>query len=120
MAKKRVLIVEDEAIVAFDLKLLLESLGFEVIAILTDGGEAVSYSRVNEPDLIMMDVFLSDNVSGIEAVREIRKSVGSPVVYISASTDPETYAMAETTEFVGFITKPYSETDVAKTVKAFL
>lgn len=107
MEKKSILIVEDELISAWALKMQLESWDFNVLPIIVDGKD-VSYIAINNrPDVILMDIFLDDDVTGIDAVKEIHKSLYIPVIYITASNDPVTFKLMRETRFFDYLKKPY-------------
>ena len=83
----RILIVEDERIVARDLSDSLEGLGYEVAGIVSSGEEAIEMTGEQLPDLVLMDIILRGNLDGISASREIRERYDIPVVYLTAHTD---------------------------------
>ena len=81
---KRILIVEDEAIVSMDLRYKLESLGYSVPAEISSGEEAVDAASRLRPDVVLMDIRLSGDMDGIDAAARIRDQFGVPVVYLTA------------------------------------
>lgn len=106
MGNKRILLVEDEAVTAMDLKSSLIQLGYEVPAVVARGEDAIHAAAELCPDLILMDISLAGPMSGIEAADEIRKSHAIPVVFLTAHTDPETLGRAKRTEPFGYLPKP--------------
>jgi len=83
----RVLIVEDEYIIAQDLKMTIMSYGHEVIDVVTTGEDAIAYASKYDPDLIFMDIKLDSDLDGIEAARTIRKTANIPIIFCSAYVD---------------------------------
>lgn len=80
----RILVVEDEQIVAADLAAKLDSLGYEVAGIASSGEEAISLSETLRPELVLMDVRLQGRMDGTEAARRIQRATGAPIVFITA------------------------------------
>jgi len=116
MEKKKILIVEDESITAYELKLRLTKWDYEVIAVVTKGEDAIAFAIEMKPDLILMDIFLDDDIDGIEAAEEILKIVEIPIIYLTASEDSVTYERAMNTKNNGFLTKPYSPNILKKSL----
>ncbi|MCD6185626.1 MAG: response regulator, partial [Deltaproteobacteria bacterium] len=112
MPKIRILIVEDEAIVAQDLKTILENLGYEVPAIAASGEEAVESALALSPDLVLMDIKLKGNIDGIEAVSRIRKKIDLPVIYLTAYADGDTLKRAKITTPLSYMLKPFDEKEL--------
>ncbi len=110
--KKRVFIVEDSGIVAMELRRILEGLGYAVSGIAGNGEEAVNLCLAEPPDLILMDIKLPGKMNGIEASREIRKSINVPVIFTTAYSDSETVQEVQKTYPFGFVVKPYREKDL--------
>ncbi|OGR01615.1 MAG: hypothetical protein A2511_06400 [Deltaproteobacteria bacterium RIFOXYD12_FULL_50_9] len=106
MAKKRILLVEDEAITAMDMKSNLISLGYEVPEIVASGEGAIRAAAEVCPDLILMDITLSGAMTGIEAAEAIRKSQAIPVVFLTAHADSDTVWKAKQAEPFGYLPKP--------------
>ncbi|MGB9938144.1 MAG: PAS domain S-box protein [Methanobacterium sp.] len=102
----KILIVEDEAITAMDIKRTLEFLGFEVIFTASRGEEAVKKAEELKPDLILMDITIKGEIDGIETAEIIKEQFDIPVIYLTAHSDKSTYERAKLTEPYGFITKP--------------
>lgn len=83
-APLRVLIVEDEALIAMNLESLIEDFGFEVCAVAAMGAEAVTFARALHPEVILMDVNLIGDMDGIEAARQIREAVDARIIFVTA------------------------------------
>lgn len=109
MSKPRIMIVEDEGVVALQIRESLESLGYAVPVVAMSGEEAVEKLMETEPDLILMDVKLPGGLSGIEAARRIRHRLDVPIVYLTAFSDEETLALAKATDPYGYVLKPFEE-----------
>ncbi|MBI2440758.1 MAG: response regulator [Lentisphaerae bacterium] len=120
MANKRILIVEDESIVAKDIESSLTGLGYTVAGIVALGEEAVELSGVLKPDLILMDVMLKGAMDGIAAAERIRREHALPVIYLTAYTDQDTLERAKATEAFGYLLKPFEERDLHVTIEMAL
>lgn len=118
MRTLRVLIVEDEMIIAWNLKSAFEKLGCSVLPIAATAEKAVSLSRQERPDLVTMDVMLRGDRSGIEAAAEIRAFSGVPIVFITANTDQIDDRVLTATRAQGVFVKPASEPDL-RTILGF-
>jgi CheY-like chemotaxis protein len=86
--KARILIVEDESIVAFDLSSRLEAMGFNVIGIASNGVTAIEIAKKELPDMVLMDIMLGGEIDGIETAKKINESNFIPVIYLTAYSDP--------------------------------
>jgi DNA-binding response OmpR family regulator len=106
MKKKKVLIVEDDRLLAIVLRKMAISMNFEVADVAHGGEEAIRLVEEHQPDLIMMDILLSDRISGIEAMQKIRKHSDVPVIYISAQADAETRQLAMEVQNSFYLKKP--------------
>lgn len=113
--KPTVIVVEDEAITALNLRYDLEDLGYEVLDTLDTGADAVEKSVDMFPDMVLMDINLKGNVNGIEAANEISE-IGIPVIYLTANTDDFTAFDALKTAPYGYISKPYVMRDLELTM----
>ena len=97
MAKTKILIVEDEGIVALDLRTQLRDLGYQIVATVKSGQAAVQQAEQTRPDLVMMDIRLKGEMDGITAVEQIRAQFDVPVVYLTAQWDKPTRERARAT-----------------------
>jgi CheY-like chemotaxis protein len=86
----KILIVEDENIIAFDIRVMLEDLGYMVSAIVSSGEESIREASKKKPDLVLMDIKLKGNIDGVSAGQEIFKQFRIPIVYLTAYSDPAT------------------------------
>ncbi len=104
-----ILIAEDETIIALDISNTLQRLGYNVIGIASSGTEIFQQLEKSVPDLVMMDIMLDGDMSGIEAADIISQKYSLPVVFLTALTDQQTLQKAKTTNPFGYILKPYDE-----------
>jgi len=118
MVQHRVWIVEDEAIVALDLKFRLEAMGYEVAGISSYGEDAVEKIREHRPDLVMMDIVLKGEMDGITAADIIRSEYDVPIIYLTAYSDDDTVSRAKSTEPFGYIIKPLEEHHMGILIRA--
>ena len=108
----KILIVEDEMIVALDTKNTLIKLGYEVTDIVTNYDEAISSFLDKKPDIILMDIFLHNSLSGIEVSKKINEISNTPIIYMSAYCDDEILSQAAKTEPFGYLVKPFNRNDL--------
>ena len=98
MTKARLLVVEDEAIVARDLERTLMRMGYEVMALAASGEDALARAAEVRPDLALMDIHLAGQLDGIATAQQLRQVYGVPVVYLTAHSDAATFQRAQITE----------------------
>lgn len=118
--KANILIVEDEIIVAYDIKSCLEKSGYTVDAIAIYGEQAIEKTAQWQPDLVLMDVMLKGEMTGIEAAEKIINCFKIPVVYLTAYSDESTLRKAKTTQPFGYVLKPFEETQLITTIEIAL
>jgi len=116
---KTIFIVEDEALVALDLRSRLEALGYSVAGTASSGREAVMKIAETRPDLVIMDIVLQGEMDGIEVAERIR-DLKVPVVFLTAYSDPETIGRARRAGAYGYLLKPYDDNSLNVTVKTAL
>lgn len=116
----KILIVEDEIIVAEDIKDNLEELGYSITAIADSGEQAIKEAAVNQPNLVLMDVRLKGKMDGIQASEIIWDNLKIPVVYLTANSDISTIQRAKNTEPFGYITKPFRERELHAAIEIAL
>jgi PAS domain S-box-containing protein len=112
MANTKIVIVEDEAIVAKDLRTRLQKFGYIVPAIAYSGEEAINKSLEICPDLVLMDIRLKGQIDGIEAADTIHKHLDIPIIYLTAYADEKTLERAKITEPFGYLLKPFKEREL--------
>jgi PAS domain S-box-containing protein len=120
MSKIKILVVEDESIVAWDIQNILESLGYIVPARVASGLEAIQKVAETNPDLVLMDIKLQGDIDGVEAAEQIRLRYNIPIVYLTAHADEHTLNRAEITEPFGYIIKPFQQKELSATIKMAL
>ena len=120
MTSRRILIVEDEGIVALDLKGRLGLLGYEVAGRAADGERAVQLAIELHPDLVLMDIRLEGPMDGIQAAHAIRQRCHLPVVFLTAFSEDATLERAKLAEPFGYILKPFDDRDLKTTIEMAL
>jgi PAS domain S-box-containing protein len=110
--KVKVLVVEDENIIARDIESTLKRIGHESAGIVSKGEDAITMSEKVKPDLILMDITLKGEMDGIEASKIINDRFGIPIVYITAHQDEDTIEKTKGTNPYGYITKPLDDRDL--------
>lgn len=114
---KKILIVEDEPIIAADLAFELEKLGYEVVQNVESGEEAIDLIKNNIPiHLILMDIQLEGHLDGIDTAHEILKSHKIPIVFLTSNTDEKYFARAKLTKPAAFLSKPFRISDLRNTI----
>jgi signal transduction histidine kinase len=115
-----ILVVEDENIIAYDIKECLENSGYTVPAVAAYGKQAIEKAAEFHPDLVLMDVMLKGDMNGIEAAEKIVSQFNIPVVYLTAYSDKQTLQKASNTQPFGYIIKPFLENQLITTVEIAL
>jgi len=116
-SEPRALIVEDEALIAEELRDRLCRMGFLVVAAVDSAEEGISIA-VREPlDLVLMDIRLKGKKNGVQAAREIRSQVDVPIVYLTAHSDRLTVESAKQTDYDGFLLKPFHRRELQSTIE---
>ncbi len=120
MAEARILVVEDEAIIAEYISSSLVSLGYEVCAVVATGEEAVRLAEELLPDLVVMDVVLQGEIDGISAANLIQERQRIPVVFLTAYSDEEMLDRARVAAPFGYLIKPFRDRELHSTIKMAL
>ena len=120
MKKKQILIVEDEQIVADDIKTIVRKLGYAVSATAFSGKEAINKAKKKKPDLALVDIVLKGEMDGVDLASILRSRFNIPFVYLTAYGDDETLKRAKTTEPFGYILKPFEEKNLQITIEMAL
>ncbi len=120
MERVRILIVEDEGLIARDIENMVKSAGYEVCGVVQSGEEAVRQAEALEPDLILMDIILQGNMDGIEAARLIRERWGLPVIYLTSHADESTLERAKKSEPLGYTLKPVEQKELTTVMEVAL
>ena len=120
MTKVNILIVEDEGIIARDVKHTLEELGYSVPAIAFSGEEAIKKAGEILPDLVLMDIVLRGAIDGVKAAEQIRARFNIPVVFLTAYADDDTLQRAKITAPFGYLLKPFREKELYAAIEIAL
>jgi two-component system, response regulator PdtaR len=120
MRAPKVLIVEDQYVAAVNCQDELARIGIETVGIASTAAEAWLIASRERPDLILMDIRLASRADGIETAKEIREQYGIRSVFVTAQDGPELREQAKAASPVGWISKPYTSTDLIKGVKSAL
>ncbi len=116
----RIMVVEDEQITAADLEASLEDLGYTVTAIASSGKQAIRSAETTLPDLVLMDIRIKGEMDGVDAARQIRQRLDIPVIYLTAHADDETLERAKSAEPLGYIVKPFQESELRAAIQMAL
>src|SRR4030042_3807863 len=112
MDKIRILLGEDEKLVARDIENMAVSQGYEVCGIASTGDKSIEMAAEFQPDLVLMDVVIRGSLDGISAAEKIWESYRIPVIYVTAYADEHTLKRAQSTESFGYILKPFDEREL--------
>jgi CheY-like chemotaxis protein len=118
--KARILIVEDEELVALGIQSYLDETGRIESAIRTTGEDAIAAIPEFAPDLVLMDISLSEGMSGIEAAKAITDAFRVPIIYLTAYSDQKTIEDAKVAQPYGYIFKPFDERNLLDTIERAL
>lgn len=117
MEKLNIFIVEDESIVAKDIQNSLTKLGYTVVGIANNGHDAIERIPELAPDLVLMDIMIKGDLTGIDVSEKIKEQINIPVIFLTAYADEGTLAKAKITEPYGYILKPFKEIDLHSTIE---
>ncbi len=120
MADVAIMVVDDERIVALDIKNTLERLGYKVPAICSTGQEAVEQARSLAPNLILMDIKLKGDMDGVQAAEIIHKQSGIPIIFLTAYSDEKTLERAKLSQPFGYLIKPFEERELHSNIEIAL
>lgn len=113
----KILIVEDEMIIAANISLQLTTLGYEVTGIMPRGEDALLHIEDNPPDIILLDINLKGKLDGIETAETMQKTHNIPVIYLTANIDDAHFDRAKKTHPYGFISKPFKKLDLQRAIE---
>ena len=113
----RILIVEDDMIIAANISLQLTKLGYEVTGIVPRGEEAITHVKENAPDILLLDINLKGKLNGIDTAKAIQQFCNTPVIYITANNDEATFTKAKATHPLAFISKPVNTLELRRSIE---
>lgn len=120
MSTARVLIVEDESIIALDIQTSLQAAGYQVVSIAATAEEAIQDTAHLQPDLVLMDIRLDGEMDGVETAKQIWQTWQIPVVFLTAHADENTLTRAKATQPFGYILKPFDDRELITTIEIAL
>ena len=120
MPKIRVLVVEDESLVARDIQHMLRSLNYEVLGVVTSGEMALQRASTAAPDLVLMDIVLKGDIDGIAAAEKLWEEFNIPAGCLTAYADETTFQRAKLTKPFGYLLKPFEERELQTTIEMAL
>lgn len=120
MAGRQIFIVEDEKIVAEDLKRMLERMGYEIVGSAGNGETALKEIEATKPHLVLMDIRIQGSLDGIDVAEHVFAQFNIPVIYLTAYADDVTVDRAKSTLASGYIMKPFEEKGLKTTIELAL
>lgn len=118
--KKKIIIVEDEAIIAAEIEMTLESLGYKIVGKSKNGDKALDLFSSKEPDLVLLDITIKGTLNGIDLAKIIREKYEFPFLFLTSHADTHTLNEVKQTLPYGYIVKPFSENDLRTAVELAL
>lgn len=115
--KTKILIVEDEMIIAANISLHLTTLGHDVTGIIPKGEEALVHIEQNQPDILLLDINLKGKIDGIEMAQIMQKTYNIPIIYLTANADEAHFDKAKSTNPYAFISKPFKKIDLERAIE---
>ena len=116
----KVLIVEDEAIIAADIESILSNLGYQVVGIAKNGDRALDLFSSLRPDIALLDINIKGSLNGIDLAKIIREKFGFPFIFLTSYADAETLTAAGSTMPYGYIVKPFTDKDLKSNIEIAL
>ncbi len=117
MQEKKILIVEDEGVVALSLQAVLTKMGYSVAGIAVTGAEAISLATAHRPDVILMDIHIKGDMDGIQTTEKINALMDVPVIFLTAYADDETVKRAIKTGSFSYLVKPYNPRELYSNIE---
>lgn len=117
MQEKKILIVEDEGVVALSLQATLTKMGYTVVGIAVTGSEALALARQHNPDAVLMDIHIKGEMDGIETTEKLNEISDVPVIFLTAYADDETVARAIRTRSHSYLVKPYNPRELYSNIE---
>jgi|GEM_PF-4389424 len=116
MSKQKIMVVEDEAIVAEDIRMHIEDEGYEVVQVVDSGEKALEYLKSNRVDLILMDIMLAGELDGIDTASKVKELYLTPIIFLTAYSDQKKLERARMAEPYGYLIKPFDERELRSTL----
>ncbi len=116
----KVLIVEDEMIIAARISMHLEQMGYEIAGIIPRGEEAILHCKESPPDIILLDIQLKGDLDGIETAQILQTEMDIPIIYLTSNSDQSHFERAKKTRPFAFLSKPYQKTDLQRAIELVL
>ena len=120
MLKSRIFIIEDDAIEAMDIKINLESMGYEVLGVAGSGEDALQKLSQSKPDLVLIDIVIKGAMNGVEVAHKIKNEFDLPFIYLTSHSEETTMEKAKITEPFGYVIKPFDVTELKYTIEIAL
>jgi PAS domain S-box-containing protein len=115
--KRKILIVEDEHIIAVDIRVCLEDLGYDVIGTISNGEDAIEFIGQAHPELILMDIMLDGDVNGLEVAEHVNQNFDIPVIFLTAYANDETLKKAAKASPHGYLIKPFEDRELRVSIE---
>ena len=113
----KILVVEDEMLIAANISLQLSKLGYDVSGIVPKGEDALKSIKENQPDIVLLDINLKGNLDGIETAQIMQKDYNIPIIYLTANADDDHFNRAKATNPYAFISKPFKKLDLQHAIE---
>jgi PAS domain S-box-containing protein len=117
MQEKKILIVEDEGVVALSIKAALSKMGYKVVGIAVTGNEAIAIAMEHKPDVILMDIHIKGDIDGIQTTEKLNQITDIPVIFLTAYADDETVKRAIKTRSHSYLVKPYNPRELYSNIE---
>lgn len=120
MENTKILIVEDELLIANTLQRKLVKMGYSIVDIVSSGQKAIEVAMEEQPDLVLMDIVIKGDMNGIETAQKLYNMTRIPIIFLTAYTDENTITEAESTGAYGYLVKPFQERELSTTIRMAL
>ncbi len=117
MSKIRILAIEDDPIHEAKLRMVMDSLKYDLIDVIVDPHQVIPIIRATNPDILLMDVDLNSDISGIDLVNKINELFDIPIVFLTSFHDASTFNKAKETQPAAYITKPYKAEELERSIE---
>ena len=117
MLKSKILIVEDDAIEAMDIRINLENMGYDVSAVTSSGEEVFQSISQTKPDLVLIDIIIKGKMNGVQVAQKIKEEYDIPFIYLTSNSEENTLEKAKLTEPFGYVIKPFDVIELRYTIE---